>query len=154
MKAFTILIILISLIACNTKKTTTKDIKLFYISLDRNKDVVDTFPYVKKIINSAEYILIHQEGFKYYEKYHAINLYSNRPTAPCDGEYLKYELDDLGVIFIKNTTWNSYLRLKSDNDSINELIDRAMEQIMLSKEFTNLKLDTIYIKPKTIKFIE
>jgi hypothetical protein len=147
------LIILFILIACNTKKATTKDIKLYYISLNRDKDMVDTFPYVKKNNKSDEYILIHQEGFKYYGKYHAVNLMSNRQTAPCDGEHLKYELDDLGVIFIKNTTWNSYSRLKSDNDSLNELIDRAIEQIILSDEFTNLKLDTIHPKERKIKFI-
>ena len=146
--------LLLILIACKTKKTSKKEIKLFYIFQSQNIDKLDTIPYNKKNIISKDDTLIHQEAFKYYGKYHVINMTTNQFKAGIDGGEIRYKLDDLGVIYKKSTTWYSYMRLVSDNDSLNNLIDRALENIFLHKEFTCLQLDTFKMKERTITFLK
>jgi Trm5-related predicted tRNA methylase len=40
----------------------------------------------------------------------------------------------LGIIYTKSLTWKSYTRLHSTNDSINDLIEIALEHIILNQD--------------------
>ena len=146
-------ILIISLFACSSKKTSNKKDKLFYISYSRKTESYDTVPYSNLNSVYKNDTLIHQEAFYYNGINHVINMTTNEFTAPCDGGAIAYKLDDIGIIYLKSTTWYNYLRLKTDNDSLNNLIDRAIENILLYKNFTCVKLDTIKINRKEINFV-
>jgi hypothetical protein len=97
--------------------------------------------------------MLAQSMFELNGKIHWINLFTNYPHAPIDGGYLAFELDTLGIIYTKSTTWNSYSRLKSTNDSLNTLITVAFENIILNDKFHNIELTKIESK-KTVVFTE
>jgi hypothetical protein len=124
--------------------TTTKDFKTnnsdsVKIDLIKHHDTKDT--------------MLAQSMFELNGKTHWINLFTNYPHAPIDGGYLAFELDKLGIIYTKSTTWNSYSRLKSTNDSLNTLITVAFENIILNDKFHNIELTKIESK-KTVVFTE
>jgi hypothetical protein len=124
--------------------TTTKDFKTYNsdsvkIDLIKHHDTKDT--------------MLAQSMFELNGKTHWINLFTNYHHAPIDGGYLAFELDTLGIIYTKSTTWNSYSRLKSTNDSLNTLITVAFENIILNDKFHNIELTKIESK-KTVVFTE
>lgn len=86
-------------------------------------------------------------------KTHWINMFTNYPYAPVDGGYLAFELDTLGIIYAKSTTWKSYSRLKSTNDSINDLITTAFENILLNNQFHQIDLAEIQLRTKSVTFL-
>jgi hypothetical protein len=144
MREIRVLFILLSLTSCDRiteipkveeilfyTVSTTKDFKTYNsdsvkIDLIKHHDLKDTF--------------LVQSMFELNGKVHWINLFSNHNSAPIDGGYLAFELDTLGIIYMKSTTWNSYSRLKSTNDSINDLITIALEKIILNDKFHNIYL--------------
>jgi hypothetical protein len=152
-KYLIISILIISLFACNSKKSSNKKDKLFYIRYSRQKEFYDTVPYSKLNNVYKNDTLIHQEAFYYNGINHVINMTTNEFTSECDGGAIAYKLDDIGIIYLKSTIWHNYLRLKTDNDSLNNLIDRAIENILLYKNFTCVKLDTVKINRKEINFV-
>ncbi|MBI1837565.1 MAG: hypothetical protein HYR91_09910 [Flavobacteriia bacterium] len=147
------LFILILLISCNNKKTVPKKDNLFYIRYSRQSNYYDTVSYLNLNQGFKNDTLIHQEAFYYHGINHVINMTTNEFTAGCDGGAIAYKLDDIGIIYLKSTTWYNYLRLETDNDSLNNLIDRAIENILLYKNFTCMKLDTVKINRKEINFV-
>ena len=76
--------------------------------------------------------MIANEVFLFNDKAHMIRKYSSDNHAATDGGALRFELDSLGIIYSKSTTWASYSRLHSTNDSINLLINYALEAIILN----------------------
>lgn len=75
--------------------------------------------------------LVAEEHFEYRGKLHSIRFYSSEGTAPVDGGELKYTLDSLGVIYERAVWWPNFIRLSSNNDSINDLVSAAFGQIMM-----------------------
>lgn len=65
---------------------------------------------------------------------HQIRTFNNYSSSHSDNERFLIELDNLGVIFKSNLTWNSYVKMISDNDSINEIIDMAINLILINNE--------------------
>lgn len=63
---------------------------------------------------------------------HIINIRTNDLVAPTDGGSVYIELKDLGVIYYRSTSSYSYRRLKTNNDSINYIIDTAIDNVILN----------------------
>lgn len=90
------------------------------LTFDRLKhhDPLDT------LIASTEFMLNGHE--------HLINIWTSDLVAPMDGGSVYIELKDLGVIYYRSTSWYSYRRLKTNNDSINYIIDTAIDNVVLN----------------------
>ena len=82
-------------------------------------------------------------------------MYTSDNHASTDGGQLMYELDSFGIIYSRSTTWRSYVRLQSNNDSINSLIGAALETILLYSKLSCYRhslpsMETIqFTPPKT-----
>ena len=128
--AFFILLILLS---CTNNNPLKFEKKIFFYYNTTTKDFYeyssDSFNINKINHHNDRDTLISQIPFKWNEVSHYINIFSNYKYAPMDGEILNFELDTLGIIFSKSLNWNSYSSLKSNNDSINQLINKAFEYI-------------------------
>ena len=66
---------------------------------------------------------------------HILKMYTSDLVAPVDGGSVYFELNDLGVIYWRSTAWFAYRRLKTNNDSINEIIQTAIDRIVLNPAF-------------------
>ena len=66
---------------------------------------------------------------------HVLNMYTSDLVAHIDGGSVYFELRNLGVIYYRGTTWFAYRRLKTNNDSINEIIQTAIDHIALNPNF-------------------
>lgn len=66
---------------------------------------------------------------------HILKMYTSDLVAPIDGGIVYFELKDLGVIYWRSTTWLEYRRLKTNNDSINEIIETTIDRIVLNPAF-------------------
>ena len=91
----------------------------------------DTIAFDKIDRHDPKDTLIASQDFEMNGKSHLIKMFTSDLHAPTDGGVLAYELDSLGIIYSRSTTWYSYRRLKSTNDSINATIDAAIENILL-----------------------
>ncbi len=60
-------------------------------------------------------------------------MYSSDNLAPIDGGILKYTCDSIGIIYSRPTTWRSFRRLYSNNDSINDLVNTAFGYMLMRK---------------------
>jgi hypothetical protein len=145
MKIITIILsILLSFTSCDQKLRTQKDKDIFFYNITKTQDL-ETYNGDSVKINLIKHhakndTLLEQSIFELNGKTHRIYLYTNFPHADIDGGYLAFELDTLGIIYAKSTTWKSYSRLKSTNDSINDLITVAFENIILNNKFHNIDL--------------
>jgi len=84
--------------------------------------------------------LLAQSDFIFNGKQHTIRLYTNYFHAPIDAGRLFYELDQLGIIYSKSTSFDAYTVLKSTNDSINKIIERGLENIIFDPKL-QVKMD-------------
>jgi len=75
--------------------------------------------------------LIGSRTFNFNGEIHKIKMFTTDFYAASDGGELFYELDSLGIIYSKSTTWYGYTRLYSNNDSLNSVINVALENIIL-----------------------
>jgi hypothetical protein len=57
---------------------------------------------------------------------HVVEGYRDDHCQPVDGGSFWLELDSLGMIYSHSTTWPGFMVVRSDNDSINELITMAL----------------------------
>lgn len=73
-------------------------------------------------------------SFRFRGTMHEIRMFTNDFYAPTDGGVLMYELDSIGVIYQRSTTWSSYSRLHSNKDSINAILEVALENIILNQD--------------------
>jgi len=96
--------------------------------------------------------LLAKGGFTYQQKDHGILVYTSDNHSQVDGGRLYYTLDTLGIIFERSTTWRSYVRLKSDNDSINDIISQALAHILSRPEFHAYQCRRYDNSPEIIKF--
>jgi hypothetical protein len=55
---------------------------------------------------------------------------SNYPKDPIDGGYVAYQEESLGVFYIKTCTWKDFIIMRTDNDSINRVIDILIGSIL------------------------
>jgi hypothetical protein len=111
------------------KKTSTE---YWYLTNGEEEDKITTYPVNGKIpFHDSKDSLLSDYDFTYKSIKHSIKMYTNDAFAPIDGGILKYELDSIGIIYNRSTTWFNYGRLLSNNDSINSLVDRALEYIIM-----------------------
>jgi hypothetical protein len=91
-----------------------------YLNFDKIKqyDPLDT------LVASTEFSLDGHE--------HLVNIWTSDLVAAMDGGAVYIELKNLGVIYYRSTSWNSYRRLKTNNDSINYIIDTAIDNVVLN----------------------
>lgn len=116
-------------------QTTTKDFYKYNsdtVKIDKiqQPDIKDTF--------------LLQSMFELNGETHWINLFTNYLKCPIDGGYIAYTLDTMGIIYMRSTTWKSYSRLKCTNDSIDNIINIALENIILNQEFHDIDLSKLY----------
>lgn len=149
--------LLLAAVSCHSDvKSEKKEEVLFYtVSTTQQSQtyISDSFNITEIDRHNPEDTLLQQFPFEINGKSHWINLFTNHPSAPIDGGYLAFELDTLGIIYAKSTTWISYSRLKSTNDSMNDLITKAFEIIILNDKFHNIDLSEIRAKRKTVSFL-
>lgn len=155
MKIFTLVTFLILvLLGCYSKENTEKDSDILFYNVTTNKEFYTYNSDTVKIENIKQHdikdTLLKQSMFELYGKTHWISLYTNL-HSPVDGGYLAFELDSIGIIYVKSTTWNSYSRLKCINDSIDNIINVALENIILNHEFHNIDISKFH--EKNIAFI-
>ena len=64
--------------------------------------------------------------FTFREREHTVTGWTDDYYSPIDGGAFWLELDSLGMIYSHSTTWPGFMVVRSDNDSINELITMAL----------------------------
>ena len=125
--------LIITLLLCasclqQVQKNKEKTKKFYYL---RNyRDGLDTIDR-KVVYHSPKDSLIGSRTFKIKGESHQIKMFTTDNYAAIDGGELFYELDSLGIIYSRSTTWYGYTRLYSNNDSLNRLINQALENIIL-----------------------
>lgn len=133
--------------SCDSKENTQKEQDLLFYTITTNKDYYKYYSDTLKIEKIKKHdihdTLLKQSMFKLYGETHWISLYTNL-QSPTDGQFLAFELDTLGIIYVKSTTWKSYSRLKCINDSIDNVITVALENIILNNEFHNIDFSKFY----------
>ena len=129
MRTQVLLTALIFVFSCSNKKT--KDNSVFYSVVgSTGKITQDTTHSLKENQADTADKLLAQTTFTYLKKDHFIKVYSSDNHAPVDGGQLYYTLDSIGIIYSQSTTWPGFGRLKSSNDSINDLITQAFSHII------------------------
>lgn len=132
--------------ACVRKRPASKGQTVFwYDILRRNGNATsDTF-YAGGIVrhDSADTLLAVQY-FLFNGKDHRIRMYVNDLHAPTDGGRLGYELDSLGMIYMRSTTWHVANRLKSDDDSIDDLIDATLSEILMNSNLLTYRPESLF----------
>ncbi|ASS48590.1 MAG: hypothetical protein A3D31_07460 [Candidatus Fluviicola riflensis] len=149
MYKFLIFIVPLVLFSCSQEKTEKPDEILFHYMInnhDSRRISLDTVTIEHLLYHDSKDSLIEQYVFSTNNESHFISLFSNEHYAGIDGGELSFELDTLGIIYSCSTTWFSNIRLKSNNDSINELIDIAIENC-LSRSVNRID----YKSPNTAK---
>lgn len=94
--------------------------------------------------------LITNKEFELYGQMHLIRVFTSDYYAATDGGRLMFEIDSLGIFYSRSTTWPSYSRLRSNNDSINNLIDLAIENILIDE---SMRCYGCFPPIETIKFV-
>ncbi len=148
MRIIKFVLILILIHSCDSNESTKKNAPiLFYFHTTTkncntyNSDTVTTDKIKQP---DTEDTLLVQSTFKLNGESHRIGLYTNYLYCGIDAGYFAYTLDTLGIIYMKSTTWNSYGRLKCLNDSIDDLITVALENIILNQKFHDIDLNKLY----------
>lgn len=131
-KAITFLLAANCLSSCDAPNDKAKkETVFFYTSPKISKAYIEYIKAEQVERHNPKDTLIAFLNFTVGNRRHFIDVYTNDFYAPEDGGVLLYELDSLGVIYGRSTTWFNYRRLHSNNDSINEIIDVALEHIIL-----------------------
>jgi hypothetical protein len=153
MRQLLYIFILTIFFACdNTTKKNESEILFFYVGSNHNGSYKpDTLTSDKIERHDPRDTLIAYQDFEFNGIIHLIKVFTSDLHAPIDGGQLSYELDSLGIIYSRSTTWYSYRRLRSSNDSINSTIDAAIENILLYPKLSCYQYDLIF--KETIKFV-
>lgn len=145
---------LIVFVSCIKRQEETKESSLKYFYIRNVRGLQDTlfekYPYKHEKNDS----LISLQTYSYRGQTHVIKMYSNYSDniSIVDNGEVKFELDSLGVIYSRSTTWPNYKRLFSNNDSLNSIIISALENIILHPSMRCYNCNIEYVD-KTIKFI-
>ncbi len=129
MKNILIPILLFTFFSCCRKAPEKKQEIQFFLQTNYRNDTIHIDSVDHHNIGDS---LLAMEYFELNGTGHGILMFTNDFHASIDGNYVIYELDDLGTIYTKSLTWKNYARLKTSNDSINEIIDAALENIILN----------------------
>jgi len=150
MKFSVIICILIIFFSCRNDRTKKiSDEKYFYTKYLNGK--IDTNFINKVSLHQLPDTLIAKEVFVFNNKSHIIRKYTSDNHAAIDGGALCFELDSLGIIFSKSTTWNSYTRLHSTNYSIENILNTAIEIIILNDNLSCYDYRAVF-GPEKINF--
>ncbi|WP_143434992.1 hypothetical protein [Hymenobacter roseosalivarius] len=122
------------LMGCTEDENKKKPITFFYTGFLLPKYNIESITVDKIMRHNAKDSLISSLHFNNFSSNHTITMYTNAFYAPQDGGTILYELDSLGVIYGKSTTWRQHRRLHSNNDSIDEIINTALEHIILHSQ--------------------
>lgn len=129
---FTILIAFASFIlcACTSKIPTYESKKIaYYYVTSTQKHKTDTSKYEElNRLDSTDRLIAN--GMLDCCGFHLIKVYSSEGFGGVDSGELKYTLDSIGVIYIRPIYWPGFVRLRSNNDSINDLIDCAYGKML------------------------
>lgn len=150
-----ITIAFLSLVSCsNSKKENIAEDLFYYTSsqIEYNDFCRDTFSLKNLRFHRNEDSLVTSLDFKLKNKTHQIRMYTNffDSKIALDGGGIFYELDNIGVIYSKNDYSCFYNRLRSTNDSINEIINTALENIIAYPRLHNI--DHLMPKEETVEF--
>lgn len=155
MKCLSLITTVLILASCShkSKKQTFENEHLFYNIISTNSSSKYYSQGVNKE-NVAKHrkddILLEQFEFELNGKSYDISKFRSGNHRGVDGGYISYELDDLGIIYLKSTTWNSYSRLKSINKSLDDLITIALENIILNDRYFEANSPKMQIERDTV----
>lgn len=135
------IVLILTFMSCNHNQN--KEITFYYEYKD---SVISSFTKIDTIKDVAK-IPKHQKGdsllsqvkIYYKNQEHLISKYIDAKYISgvyCDDGSIFYELDNLGIIYSKSIIWESFKLLKSTNDSINHLINFALDNIISHKELS------------------
>jgi hypothetical protein len=129
------------------KNERQKELYFYRNTHRKGEDCSSYFQRVKIKKHQSTDDLLAQSDFIYNGKQHTIRLYTNYFHAPIDAGRLCYELDQLGIIYSKSTSFDAYTVLKSTNDSINKMIERGLENIIFDPKL-QVKMEMFAPKSK------
>ncbi len=124
------LILIITLTSSCADKKVDDETVLYYVIGSTHSNSKDTIYATKNQQADNTDDLLAQDFFNYKSKDHILKLFTSDNHAPIDGGRLYYTLDSIGIIYERSTTWPGFGRLKSNNDSINDLINQAFAHIL------------------------
>ncbi len=145
--------ILTVFLGCDITSQKEQDkVVFYYVGSNQNGSYKpDTLAFNKISHHVPQDSLIAEQEFEFNSNRHLIQMYTSDLHAPVDGGHLFYELDSFGIIYSRSTTWFAYQRLKSSNDSINSIIDAAIENILLYPKLSCYQYELIF--QKEVKFV-
>jgi hypothetical protein len=130
------ILLILFICSCNSQTENSKTETIFYhytgmnINSNYKLDTINPKLIPRHHINDS---LLATSEFDCKGRLHVIRMYTSDFNAPIDGGQIIYELDNLGSVYSRSTTWHTYYRLRSNNDSINLVIDLALENIILNQ---------------------
>lgn len=132
MKSIFSLLLVLLIYSCNSQTKKSKiSTDIFYYTGVKNFRI-DTFNLSMLPFHEKRDSLITKGEFELFERKHQIRMYTHISGAT-DEDNLLFEIDSIGIFYSRSINWPSYSRLKSNNDSINILIDFALENILMDE---------------------
>lgn len=126
-----------SIICCGNpvKKDNPKEL-FYYRNTYENGDVNTSFFERLKILKHKKSdVLIEEKSFILKGNRHTIKMYTNYFNCPIDAQRIYFELDSIGIFFTKSIIYYDYSVLICTNDSINNIIERGLENVIFYNEF-------------------
>lgn len=125
-----------TMLSCShdSKQERQKELYFYRNTHQKGADSSSYFQRAKIKKHQPTDVLLAQSDFIFNGQQHTIRLFTNYFDSPIDGGRLSYELDQLGIIYSKSTSFYAYAVLKSTNDSINKIFERSLENIIFDPE--------------------
>jgi hypothetical protein len=132
MKSIFSLLLVLLIYSCNLQSKKSKiSTDIFYYTGIKNFRI-DTLNLRMLPFHEKRDSLITKGDFELNGRMHQIRMYT-KISESTDGNNLLFEIDSLGIFYSRSINWPSYSRLRSNNDSINILIDFALENILIDE---------------------
>ena len=112
---------------------------------------VDTVPKLQH--HSERDSLVGQTTFAFHAADHVVQAWRDDHYAPTDGGSYWLELDTMGCIYSRSTVWPGFVVIRTNNDSINELITMAIGAASRSGHFGIGDPWPLDERIETVKFI-
>jgi hypothetical protein len=142
-----ILPLLLTLASCNFLNEKKQEKTQYYYRNTTRNGEFKTKRFEKEQIerhNNLD-VLVGQADFIFEHKRHEVRVYTNSTHCAIDAERLAYELDNFGIIYSKSTYNEAYSVLKSNNHSINQILERALDFIIFHPD---LNIPRAILQPK------